>query len=131
MKEIVKYGLVIGILLCGAIGAASAQEFSEDYEEGYTDGYKDGFYEGQLLMLGANMQGASLASLYNDLEGKPTDDTLIFENETITWSDYYNGLATLFNQETVPYVNGVILQIFGPDDNRTEQLLLPELPTIS
>lgn len=127
MKEIVTYGLVIGMLLCGAIGAASAQEVSEDYKEGYMDG----FYEGQLLMLGANMQGASLANLYNDLEGKTTDETLISENETITWSDYYNEQATLFNQETVPYVNGVILQIFSPDDNRTEQLLLPELPIIS
>jgi len=127
MKEIVKYGLVIGMLLCGAIGAASAQEeLSEDYKEGY----QDGFYMSADLLIGANLQGAALADLYYSLNGEPTDETLTFENETMTWSDYYNDQATIFNQETAP-VNDFIVQIFGPDDNRTELLLLPKLPIIS
>jgi hypothetical protein len=128
MKGIVKFGLVIGVLLCGAVGAASAQEeFSEDYKEGY----KDGFYMGLMYVCGANVQGSELIGLYNSLDGQPTDETVVVENETITWSDYYNEEATFFNQETVPAVNEVILQIFGPDDDRTEELLLPELPLIT
>jgi len=128
MKEIIKLGLVMGVLFCAAIGAASAQEeFSEDYKEGY----KDGFYMAMMYLCGANMQGSSLVSLYNDLEGKPTEETLVVENETMKWSDYYNELATQFNEETVINLNDMILQIYGPDDNRTQQLLLPELPLIS
>jgi len=127
MNEIVKYGLVMGILLCGAIGAASAQEeFSEDYKEGY----KDGFYASAMILIGANFQAYNLAGLYDDLNGQPTDETLTIENETMTWSDYYNDQATIFNQETAT-VNEFVLQIFGPDDNRTEQLSLKELPLIS
>lgn len=124
MKEIVKYGLVMGILLCGAIGAASAQEeYSEDY--------KEGFYTGALLLVGAVMDADYLSDLYYSLDGQPTEDTLVVDNETITWSDYYNEEATYFNQEAIPYVNGFILQIFGPDDNRTGQLSLKELPLIT
>jgi hypothetical protein len=128
MKEIVKLGLVMGVLFCTAFGAASAQEeLSEDYKEGY----QDGFYTSAMLLIGANLQGASLADLYYSLNGEPTDETLTIENETMTWSDYYNHQAEVFNQEAVPEVNNFILQIFGHDDERTEQLLLPELPLIT
>ncbi len=125
MKEIVKFGLVIGVLLCTAIGAASAQdqEFSEDY--------KDGFYTGAALLIPAIMDANSLQDIYYNLGGKPTDETVVVDNETMTWSDYYNDEATYFNENAVPYVNGIILQIFGPDDNRTGQLSLTELPLIS
>lgn len=127
MKEIIKFGLVIGVLLCVAIGAASAQEYSEDYKEGY----KDGFYMSMAYVCSANIQGSELVSIYNSLNGQPTDDTVVVDNETMTWSDYYNEEATIFNEETVPAVNDVIVQIFGTDDNRTELLLLPELPIIT
>jgi hypothetical protein len=123
MKEIVKLGLVMGVLLCCAIGAASAQEYSEDY--------KEGFYSGALLLVQAVMDADYLSDVYYSLNGQPTDETLVVDNETMTWSDYYNEEATLFNENAVPYVNGVILQIFGPDDNRTEQLSLTELPLIT
>ena len=128
MKEIVIFGLVIGVLLCGAMGAASAQEeLSEDYKEGY----KDGFYDGGLSLMLAYMEGSDLEGIYNYLEGKPTDETIVFDNETMTLSDYYNEQATHFNEVTVVKINEFILQIFGPEDNRTEQLLLPELAIIS
>jgi len=115
---------VIGMLLCGAIGAASAQEeFSEDY--------KEGFYNGALLLVGAVSDADYLSDMYYGLDGQPTDETIVVDNETMTWSDYYNQQATYFNQNAVPYVNGIILQIFGPDDERTEQLSLTELPLIT
>lgn len=123
MKEIVKFGLVMGVLFCAAVGAASAQEYSEDY--------KEGFYTGALLIVQAVMDADYLSDMYYSLNGQPTDETLVVDNETVTWSDYYNEEATFFNENAVPYVNGVILQIFGPDDNRTEQLSLTELPLIS
>jgi hypothetical protein len=128
MKGIVKLGLVMGVLFCTAFGAASAQEeLSEDYKEGF----KDGVYMGLINVCSANMQWANLAALYYELEGEPTDETLVVDNETITWSDYYNELATSFNQGAVTEVNNFVLQNFGPDDERTELLLIPELPIIS
>lgn len=128
MKEIIKLGLVMGVLFCAAIGAASAQEEpSEDYKEGY----KDGFYRGAMLLVQAVREADYLAGLYINLDGQPTDETIVVDNETMTWSDYYNQGATRFNQEAVPYVNGFVLEIFGADDNRTEQLLLSEVPLIS
>ena len=127
MKEIVKFGLVMGILFCAAIGAASAQE--EPSEE-YSEGYKDGFYTGAMVLVPAVLNADYLASLYYNLDGQPTNETAVFGNETMTWSDYYNQQATLFNQETVPGVNGFVLEVFGTDDNRTEQLLLSEIPLI-
>ena len=125
MKKIVKFGLVIGVLLCAAIGAASAQdqEFSEDY--------RDGFYTGALLLVQAVTNADYLSDIYYSLDGQPTDDTLVIDNETMTWSDYYNDEATYFNENAVPYVNGAILQIFGPDDERAEDLYLTELPLIA
>ena len=128
MKEIVKFGLVIGVLLCGVIGAASAQE--EPSEE-FMEGYKAGFYEGGLALMMAYMDGSDLEDLYNYLGGEPTDETIVYENETIPLSDYYNEQATYFNEVTANNLNGFILQIFGSEDNRTEQLLLPELNLIS
>ena len=128
MKEIMKLGLVMGVLFCTALGAASAQEeLSEDYKAGF----QEGFYTSAMLLIGANLQGASLADLYYSLNGEPTDETLTIENETMTWSDYYNRQAEIFNHQMAPEVNNFILQVFGPEDNRTEQLLLPELPIIS
>lgn len=128
MKEIMKLGLVMGVLLCTTLGAASAQEeLSEDYREGF----KDGIYMGLINICTANIQWAELAALYNQLEGEPTDATLVIDNQTITWSDYYNELATSFNREAVTEVNNFILQIYGSDDERTEMLLMPELPIIS
>ena len=128
MKEIVKFGLVMGILFCAAIGAASAQEnLSEDYKEGF----KDGFYEGAMLMVGGARELDYLAGLYYNLGGEPTEETTVVDNETMTWSDYYNQQATIYNDEKVPYINGIILQIFGSEDNRTELLLLPQVELIS
>jgi len=123
MKEIVKFGLVIGVLLCAAIGAASAQEYSEDY--------KNGFYSGAALLIPAIMDAKDLSTIYYSLNGQPTDETLVVDNETVTWSDYYNSGATYFNENEVPQVNDFIMQVFGPEDNRTEQLSLTELPLIT
>jgi hypothetical protein len=123
MKEIVKFGLVIGVLLCAAIGTTSAQDYSEDY--------KDGFYTGALLLVQAVTNADYLSDLYYNLNGQPTDETLVVDNETMTWSDYYNDEATYFNENAVPYVNGAISQIFGSDDERAEDLYLTELPLIT
>lgn len=123
MKEIVKFGLVMGVLLCAAIGAASAQEYSEDY--------KEGFYSGAALLIPAIMDAKDLSNLYYSLNGQPTDETLVVDNETVTWSDYYNAGATYFNENELPQVNDFIMQVFGPDDNRTAQLSLTELPIIT
>ena len=128
MKGIVKFGLVMSVLFCGAIGAASAQE---DVSEDYKQGYMDGFYEGAMLMVGGARELDYLAGLYYNLGGEPTEETTVVDNETMTWSDYYNQQATIYNEETVPYINGIILQIFGTEDNRTELLLLPEIDLIS
>jgi hypothetical protein len=119
MKEIVKFGLVIGVLLCAAIGAASAQEFSEDY--------KNGFYDSAMIVGQAYFTEGNLIDLYYGLGGESTVVTA--ENQGII--DYYNNQSTQFNEELVPYVNGVINQIFGSDDNRTEDMYLGELPLIS
>ncbi|HII07174.1 MAG TPA: hypothetical protein HA349_07665 [Methanotrichaceae archaeon] len=119
MKEIVKLGLVIGMLLCGAVGATSAQEFSEDY--------KNGFYDAAIIIGQATFTYGNLADLYFGLGGDSTE--LTPENKDIV--DYYNNETSQFNQQMVPYVNDVIDQVFGPDDNRTEDLYLVELPLIS
>lgn len=124
MKEIIKLGLVMGVLFCAAIGAASAQET-------YTEEYKDGFYNGALLLVRAVMDADYLADVYYSLGGAPTDETIVVDNQTLTVSDYYNQEATRFNQEAIPFVNGIIMEIFGTDDNRSEQLMLSELPLIS
>ena len=128
MKEIVKLGLVMSVLLCVAIGAASAQE--EPSEE-YMEGYKAGFYEGGLALMMAYMDGSDLENLYNYMGGEPTTETIVYENETVTLSDYYNEQATYFNEVTANNLNSFILQIFGSEDDRTKQLLLPELKLIS
>ncbi len=119
MKEIVKYGLVMGILLCGAIGAASAQEFSEDY--------KAGFYDAAMIVGQATFTYGNLVDLYYGLGGESV--VLTADNQEII--EYYNNQTTQFNEQLVPYVNGVIDQVFGPDDNRTEDMYLGELPLIS
>ena len=118
----------MSVLFCGAIGAASAQE---DVSEDYKQGYMDGFYEGAMLMVGGARELDYLAGLYYNLGGEPTEETTVVDNETMTWSDYYNQQATIYNEETVPYINGIILQIFGTEDNRTELLLLPQVDLIS
>lgn len=124
MKEIIKLGLVMGVLFCAAIGAASAQEeYSEDY--------KEGFYNGAVLLVRAVMDADYLANVYYSLGGEPTDETIVFDNQTLTVSDFYNQEATRFNQETIPLVNDIIVDIFGAEDNRSEQLMLTELPLIS
>ncbi len=117
MKEIVKFGLVIGMLLCGAIGAASAQDE-------YSDDYKNGFFDAAVLVGQATGMGGSLEQLYMALGGQSTPETAEIVSD-------YNNQTTIFNQQVVPYVNSVIDQIFGPDDNRTEDLYLIELPLIS
>ena len=127
MKEILKFGLVMGVLLCAAIGVASAQEtLSEDYKEGY----KDGFYRGATTWFNTVIEYSDLANLYNQLGGQPTNETAVFDNETMTWSDFYNERATIFNEEIAPSVNSLIMEIYGPDDNRTELFLIPDLELI-
>lgn len=120
MKEIMKLGLVMGVLFCTALGAASAQEeFSEDY--------KAGFYDAAMIIGQATFEYGTLADLYFSLGGEST--VLTPENQEIV--DYYNNQSTQFNQERVPFVNSVIDQIFGPNDNRTGDLYMPQLPIIS
>jgi len=120
MNEIVKYGLVMGILLCGAIGAASAQdEFSEDY--------KEGFYAAAMIVGQATFTYGNLVDLYYGLGGESV--VLTADNQDIV--EYYNNQTTQFNEQLVPYVNGVIDQVFGSDDNRTEDMYLGERPLIS
>lgn len=120
MKGIVKFGLVIGVLLCGAVGAASAQEeFSEDY--------KMGFYEGAIIIGSATFTQGNLVDLYYGLGGESTVVTA--DNEEMI--EFYNNQSAQFNQQTVAYVNDIIDQVFGPDDNRTEDLYLAELPLIT
>ena len=117
MKEIIKLGLVIGALFCAAICAASAQEeYSEDY--------KNGFYDAAVIVGQATGMGGSLEQLYNALGGEATP-------ETADIVEYYNNQTTLFNQQVIPYVNGIIDQVFGPEDNRSADLYLVELPFIS
>ena len=128
MKEIVKFGLVMGILFCAAIGVAIAQEEpSEDYKEGL----KDGFYEGASLMVQGVSDYNFLMQFYSDLGGEPTNETAVVDNETVTLSDLYNQQVAIYMESERPFVNGRILEIFGTDDNRTELLLLPEVPLIS
>jgi predicted dithiol-disulfide oxidoreductase (DUF899 family) len=120
MKEIVKLGLVMGFLLCAGIGASSAlDEFSEDY--------KAGFYDAAIIVGQATFTYGNLFDLYYGLGGEST--VLTADNEEIV--EYYNNQTTQFNQQLVPYVNSVIDQVFGPDDNRTEDLYIGELPLIS
>ena len=120
MKEIVKFGLVMGVLLCGAIGAASAQEeLSEDY--------KAGFYDAAINIGSATMEYGRLIQLYMDLGGETAEVTA--ETEDIV--EYYNNWTTEFNEQVIPNFNYFIDQTFGPDDNRTENLYLGELPLIS
>ena len=102
MKEIVKFGLVMGVLFCAAIGAASAQET-------YSEDYKEGFYRGAILLVGAVMDADYLADVYYSLNGEPTDETIVVDNQTLTVSDYYNQQASLFNQDAIPYVNSIIM----------------------
>ena len=128
MKEIMKLELVMGVLLCTTLGAASAQEeLSEDYKKGF----QEGFFAGAMVLIDPWLQGSYLSGLYETMDGKPSDEIVVIENETMTLSDYYNAQATLFNQQKVPEVNNFILDVFGPDDERIEYLLLPELPIIS
>ncbi|KQC15741.1 MAG: hypothetical protein APR56_12540 [Methanosaeta sp. SDB] len=120
MKEIVKFGLVMGVLLCGAIGAASAQEeFTEDY--------KNGFYDAAMIVGQATFTQGNLVDLYYGLGGESAVATA--DNEEIV--EFYNNQTAQFNEQLVPYVNGIIDQIFGPDDDRTEDMYLGELPLIS
>jgi predicted dithiol-disulfide oxidoreductase (DUF899 family) len=121
MKEIVKFGLVIGVLLCSAIGAASAQdqEFSEEY--------KAGFYDAAINVGTVTMEYGRLMQLYIDLGGESAEVTA--ENEDII--EYYNNWTTQFNEQLVPNFNDFIDQTFGPEDNRTEDLYLGEMPLIA
>jgi hypothetical protein len=72
----------------------------------------------------ATGMGGSLEQLYNALGGESTP-------ETADIVSYYNNQTAQFNEQVVPYVNDVIDQVFGPDDNRTEDLYLTELPLIT
>lgn len=119
MKEIVKFGLVIGVLLCSAIGTASAQEYSDDY--------KAGFYDAAMIVGQATFTYGNLVDLYYSLGGESA--ILTADNQDIV--EYYNNQTTQFNEQLVPYVNGVIDQVFGSNDNRTEDMYLGELPLIS
>ena len=111
---------MIGVLLCAAIGAASAQEeFSEEY--------KAGFYDAAINVGSVTMEYGRLMQLYIDLGGESAVETP--ENQDII--EYYNNWTTQFNEQLVPNFNDFIDQTFGPDDNRTENLYLSEMPFIS
>lgn len=121
MKEIAKFGLVMGVLLCATIGAASAQD------QEYSEDYKTGFYESAMIVGQAYFTQGNLIDLYYGLGGESAVVTA--DNQEII--DYYNNQSTQFNEQLVPYVNGVINQIFGTDDNRTEDMYIGELPLIT
>ncbi|MDF0590819.1 hypothetical protein [Candidatus Methanocrinis natronophilus] len=110
----------MGVLLCTTLGAASAQEeFTEDY--------KAGFYDAAIIIGQASFAYGNLVDLYYGLGGESV--VLTPENQEVV--EFYNNQSTQFNQQMVPYVNGVIFQIFGQDDERAEDLYMPELPIIS
>ncbi len=118
MNGIFKCGLVAALLICGAMSVAIG-----DDEVTYSEDYKDGFYVAGSLLGTANGIGGSLFNLYQSLGGTSTP-------ETVEIVGYYNNQSQMFNEQTVPYVNSIIFQIFGPDDNRTEDLYLGEFPYI-
>jgi hypothetical protein len=130
MNKLLYCGLVIGLLMCGAVlsgvcaaqdatsaGDASAAEEAEVSED-FAQGYYQGFYDAAMAYSNWFYLGAS----YNSLSGEESPD-----EEQI---NLYNENAEMFNQQTVPFVKNVIVQMFGEEDNRTQYLLLPELPLI-
>ncbi|MEA2046026.1 MAG: hypothetical protein U9N48_05850 [Euryarchaeota archaeon] len=124
MNRIVQCGLVAGLLIFGAMSVGSAADenapvFSDDYRQGF---YDAGYYLGQ-----ANAIGGSLAQFYFALGGE--EAAITEENKEMV--DYYNNETRAFNQEVVPFVNGMIVQIFGDDDNVTSVISLAKLPLIS
>ena len=94
------------------------------YSEDYNDGFKDGFYQGAVVFVQANSRMVDLYYFHRDLGGVLTEENAEYVAE-------YNNQTTEFNQVWVPNINGMVLEIFGPDDNRSQDLLLPELPLIS
>lgn len=42
----------------------------------------------------------------------------------------YNNNTAYYNEVLVPYVNDMLIEIYGEDDNVTEQFTLVELPLI-
>ena len=109
----------MGVLVCTALGAATAQEdLSEDY--------KAGFYDGAMLLGQAAFAYGNLIDLYYGLGGESA--VMTPENQELV--EFYNNQSTQFNQQMVPHVNSIIDLIFGSNDNRTEDLRISELPLI-
>jgi len=128
MNRIVQCGLVAGLLIFGAMSVGSAADenvsvFSDDYKAGYLNG----FYDAGYYLRPAYTEAGTLLQVYFMLGG---EETVITEANKDA-IDYYNNETRGFNQEVVPYVNGMIVQIFGEDDNVTSVLSLRELPSIS
>ena len=132
MNRIVQCGLVAGLLIFGAMSVGSAADesvptVSEDYIAGYQTGYQDGFYEGAVLLGSAYVHGSYLQDEYNYYMALSDEEKE--KNQDLVSS--YNDQSADFNQNVVLYVNDIIVQVFGADDNRTLALSLRELPLIS
>jgi len=127
MNRIVQCGLVAGLLIFGAMSVGSAADesvptVSDDYKAGYLNGFYDAwYYLGQ-----AYMTAGSLSQLYFMLGG----EEIVITEANKDAIDYYNNETRGFNQEIVPFVNDMIAQIFGDDENVTSALSLTELPSI-
>ncbi len=127
MNRIVQCGLVAGLLIFGAMSMGGAADedapvFSDDYKAGYLNG----FYDAGNYLRPAYTGAGSLLQIYFALGG---EEAVITEaNKEMV--DYYNNETRGFNQEVVPFVNDMIVQIFGDDENVTSVLSLTELPSI-
>jgi hypothetical protein len=97
------------------IESVKTAKFSKDY--------KSGFYDATVIVGQAIGMGGSLEQLYNALGGKSTP-------ETANIVEYYNEQTNQFNDQVVPYVNGVIDQIFDDNDSRSRNLYLVKLHLI-
>jgi len=123
MNKVVTFGLAAVLLMCGAIGLVSAADETTDETTELSEDYKDGFYEGAKILGQASFTVGSLYDLYLSLGG-------VSSPETAEYVEIYNNGSANFNEQIVPYVNNVVYQTFGPDDNRTEDLYLGVLPLI-
>ena len=119
MNSIFKCGLVAALLICGAMSVVVGQD-----EVTYSEDFRDGFYQGAMVFGQVNNRVINLYHYYVDLGGVLTEDNAEYVAD-------YNNQTTEFNQVWVPNINAMVLDIFGAEDNRTQELLLSELPLIS
>jgi len=128
MNRIVQCGLVAGLLIFGAMCVGSAaDEDAPTVSDDYIVGFQDGFYQGAQLLGTVYVQGSFLLEEYNRYMALSDEE----KEKNQEFVSYYNNQSTDFNQNLIPYVNDIIVQVFGIDDNRTSELSMPSLPSIS